>query len=94
LSAINYLLLVLVLGSLLTFVVVVSLWKHKKSGIGTVQLIGKQGVAQTDLAPEGSVLVDGELWRASSADGTTIASKNRVEVTRIEGLLLVVKRSS
>lgn len=93
-SATIYLVLLLGLGSLLAIVVVISLWRHKKSGTGAVQVIGKQAVAQTDLTPEGSVLVDGELWRAASLDGTTIASQERVEVTQIEGLLLVVKRAS
>jgi membrane-bound serine protease (ClpP class) len=93
-SATTYLVLLLGLGSLLAIVVVISLWRHKKSGTGAVQLIGKQAVTQTDLTPEGSVLVDGELWRAASLDGTTIASQERVEVTQIEGLLLVVKRAS
>lgn len=93
-SAATYLLFLLALGCLLAVVVVISLWRHKKSGMGAVQLVGKQAIAQTDLTPEGSVLIDGELWRAASLDGTTIASQERVEVTRIEGLLLIVKRSS
>lgn len=93
-SATTYFLLLLGLGSLLALGVVISLWRHKKSGKGAVQLVGKQAVAQSDLTPEGSVLIDGELWRAVSSDGTTIASEERVEVTRIEGLLLIVKRAS
>lgn len=93
-SAATYLLFLLALGCLLAVVVVISLWRHKKSGMGAVQLVGKKAVAQTDLTPEGSVLIDGELWRAASLDGTIIASQERVEVTRIEGLLLIVKRSS
>lgn len=93
-SATTYLLLLIGLGSLLAFVVVISLWRHKKSGIGAVQLVGKQAVAQTELTPEGSVLIDGDLWRAASLDGTTIACQEQVEVTRIEGLLVIVKRAS
>ena len=93
-SATTYFLLVLGLGSLLALGVVISLWRHKKSGIGAVLLVGKQAIAQTDLTPEGSVLIDGELWRAVSLDGTTIAFEERVEVTRINGLVLIVRRAS
>jgi membrane-bound serine protease (ClpP class) len=93
-SASTYLLLLFGLGSLLALVVVISLWRHKKSGTGAVRLVGKQAIAQTDLTPEGSVLIDGELWRAASLDGTTIACQEEVEVTQIEGLLLIVKRGA
>ncbi|HKR61401.1 MAG TPA: NfeD family protein [Pyrinomonadaceae bacterium] len=90
--ATNYLLLILGVAALLTIAGVISLWKHKKSGTGKIQLLGAPAVAETELDPEGTVLIAGELWRARSVDGTTIPASQRVEVAGIEGHLVLVKR--
>ena len=60
--------------------------------MGRIQLLGTTGTAHTDLNPEGAVLIEGELWNARSIDGTTIAAQQDVEVVRVEGLLLLVRR--
>ena len=91
-SAFAYLLLLLALAALLLTILAVSLWKHKKSGIGRIQLLGVSAYAQTDLDPEGAVLIEGELWRARSFDGATIAAHEHVEVVQVQGHLLLVKR--
>lgn len=72
--------------------VVFALWRHKQSGMGQVELVGVKALVQTELTPEGAVLVKGELWPARSFDGTSIAANERVEVAGIEGHLLLVKR--
>ena len=91
-SASAYLLLALALAALFVAIAGVSLWKHKKSGMGLVQLLGAKAYAQTDLDPEGDVLIAGELWRARSLDGTKIAAAEQVEVVQVQGHLLLVKR--
>ncbi len=91
-SASAYLLLALGLAELFLAIAVISLWKHKKSGMGPVQLRGASAYAQTELSPEGAVLIAGELWRARSLDGTSIAANEHVEVVQIQGHLLLVKR--
>jgi membrane-bound ClpP family serine protease len=48
-------------------------------------------VARSELAPEGTVFVQGELWSAESADGV-IPSGARVRVTRVDGLHLRVTK--
>ena len=88
----TYLLLAIGFLALLIIVSVISLWKHKKAGIGRIQLLGAAGVVHTDLDPEGAVLIAGELWSARSIDGTTIPAQQPIEVVRVEGLLLLVKR--
>ena len=88
----SYLFLALALLALLVIVAVISLWKHKKAGIGRIQLLGAAGIVHTDLDPEGAVLIQGELWRARSIDGTTIAAQQPVEVVGVEGHLVLVKR--
>ena len=60
---------------------------------GVSGLLGSEGVARTDLSPEGMVFVQGELWRARVKDGS-IPRGARVEVMAVEGLSLVVRRAS
>jgi membrane-bound serine protease (ClpP class) len=71
--------------------IVAALSKHKKSGAGDLDLIGLTAVVETKLDPEGSVLVRGELWRASSHDGSVIAPNYKVRVVGARDHLLVVE---
>lgn len=60
---------------------------------GHESLIGRHGVAKTDLAPNGTVRVGSELWSAEKADLTESISKGeRIEVVSLEGLRLKVKK--
>ena len=54
------------------------------------RLIGQRGKATEQLSPNGYVRVRGELWRAKSDTGVTIAHGLPVEVTGVEGTTLVV----
>jgi membrane-bound ClpP family serine protease len=58
-------------------------------GTNTVPL-GSRGVAKTDLAPSGVVLVVGEQWTARSRSGAAIASGQDVRVVAQDGLTLLV----
>jgi membrane-bound ClpP family serine protease len=51
---------------------------------------GSRGVAKTDLAPSGVVLVVGEQWTARSNSGTAIDAGQGVRVVGQDGLTLVV----
>ena len=63
---------------------------HRRKAItGQEGMMGELGVARTDLAPEGKVLVHGEIWDARSA--LPVASGGRVRVRAVEGLKLVVE---
>jgi membrane-bound serine protease (ClpP class) len=53
-------------------------------------MAGKLGVAKTDIAPEGTVLSKGTLWRARTME-TGIAAGSRVKVMASEGLVLLVE---
>ena len=90
-SATTYFLIAVAITALLIAAAAISLWKHKKSGSGRIQLLGSKGFAQSDLSPEGAVVIDGELWRARSLDGTSIAVNRQVEVVAVDGHLLLVK---
>jgi membrane-bound serine protease (ClpP class) len=63
--------------------------KRRKAVTGEAGMIGLKGVAHTDLDPEGSVIVHGELWRARAAG--RVPQGTRVRVREIEGLTLVVE---
>ena len=86
-----YLLLFFGLLALLA-IAVVSLWKHKKAGSGQIHVVGATALVETDLDPEGTILIDGELWRAKSIDGTSIAAQEQVNVVAVQGYLLLVRR--
>lgn len=60
---------------------------------GVQALIGMHGVARTDLDPEGTVLVHGELWRGHIV-GDPVPEGERVEVVGQEGMELRVKKSA
>jgi len=63
--------------------------RRNKVVTGPQGLVGETGVAQTDLAPVGTVLVHGELWRARSRQ--TVANGEQVRVARVDGLQLEVE---
>ncbi len=56
---------------------------------GREGMVGLVGVAKTPLAPQGTILVHGELWDAISE--APLQPGDQVEVTRIDGLKLSVK---
>jgi len=57
---------------------------------GEDALIGTVGEAKTDIAPEGTVMTKGTLWRARTME-TGIAAGAMVEVKATEGLVLLVE---
>lgn len=66
---------------------------YRPSVTGESAMVGRLGVARSALAPEGQVMIDGELWRALSQDGAVAAGES-VKVAAIDGLTLKVTRSA
>jgi len=64
---------------------------QKRSKVGTEGMIGRTGTADTDLSPNGKVVLGGELWKAESLEGD-IAAGTAVTVEGEEGLTLKVRR--
>jgi membrane-bound ClpP family serine protease len=58
--------------------------------IGRDHLIGRSGIADTAIAPEGTVTLDGARWRARSTRGSGIAAGDPVIVKAVEGVVLEV----
>ena len=57
---------------------------------GEEAIVGMIGEARTDIAPEGTVLTKGTLWRARTME-MGIAAGSKVEVKATEGLVLLVE---
>jgi membrane protein implicated in regulation of membrane protease activity len=62
--------------------------QRRRSAVGVEALVGKEGIAASDLWPEGQVRIGGELWRARCAGGCDAGTK--VVVRAVDGLTLVV----
>ncbi|MGE5279748.1 MAG: NfeD family protein [Deltaproteobacteria bacterium] len=63
-----------------------------KAQTGPEALVGAAGTAETDIAPEGQVFVNGELWTAVSRDGSKIGKGEKITVTAVDKIKLVVSK--
>lgn len=67
--------------------------QHTPIRMGAETLVGKIGTARGEISPAGFVQLGGEQWSAELAEGEgPIQTGERVEVTSVEGLRLVVRR--
>jgi len=62
--------------------------------IGRESMVGRMGQADSGIDPDGTVRVDGALWRARTNRATPIGSGDPVRVVAIDGLLLEVEPES
>jgi membrane-bound serine protease (ClpP class) len=77
-------------GVIFTFIVRLAIRARRaKVTTGSLGMIGLIGKAETAIAPEGTIFVRGELWRARSKTG--IAPGASVRVTGMDGLTLDVE---
>jgi membrane-bound serine protease (ClpP class) len=87
------------LSLLVVFGVIVGLYirwiigplRRRRKLTGAESMIGKKGVAITDLKPKGEVRVVGEIWRAESLSGD-IAKGDQVIVKTLNGLVIMVQK--
>ena len=63
--------------------------RRNKVMIGPEALVGAVGVAQQAIAPQGQILVHGELWLAEAASPVTAGEQVRVRA--VQGLTLLVE---
>jgi membrane-bound serine protease (ClpP class) len=81
---------VAVVAGLLLFLVGAGVRAQGRPAMGGQEgLVGEVGEARSRIAPQGTVFVHGELWTARSA--TPIEAGERVRVTGLDGLVLVVE---
>jgi membrane-bound serine protease (ClpP class) len=65
---------------------------RKKPVTGSIGMIGYEGEVIEKLDPSGLIKTHGEIWKAVSADKEMIKKGSFVEVVKVEGLLLFVKK--
>ncbi|MCJ7768897.1 MAG: hypothetical protein MUO92_00225 [Dehalococcoidales bacterium] len=63
--------------------------QRRRVETGAEGLIDRVAIAKTTLAPKGTVLIDGELWKAVLDDGK-VEPGEEVTITKVEGLKLLV----
>ena len=98
-DAIEYQMLAMAGGSLLSFALIRPLWKRYLAKTKDVKtnadaLIGKIGVVSEDIdikETSGRVAIDGDDWRAVSEDSSIIEAGSQVEVVKRESIVLTVK---
>lgn len=92
----------IVLATLLTCALLLALLgliaaasRHKKRATaGAPHLIGSRARVETDLQPEGSIIIEGELWRARVRQGAEpLLRGSLVRVVATSGHLLEVERA-
>jgi len=66
--------------------------QRRPAQTGAEGLVSHRGAAETDLDPEGWVIVQGERWRARAEE--RIAGGEAVEVLSVEGLRLRVRKGA
>jgi len=68
--------------------------QHTPIRTGEESMIGRMGTARSDLEPKGSVQVGGELWTAElEEENSFIPAGTRVQVIRVDGLRLIVRKA-
>ncbi len=87
----------LILGIVLACLLVVSVVavvrsQRRAASTGRETMVGRSAVVQTTLDPDGTVLMDGELWHATVREGS-VQPGARVTVAAVEGLTLMVKKN-
>lgn len=66
--------------------------QRRKTTTGIEGLLGSTGEAMTDLSPEGTVRVHGEIWQAATKEGS-ISKGTQIIVASVNGLHLIVAPS-
>jgi membrane-bound ClpP family serine protease len=77
--------------ALIALASVIALYRHKKTSAGQAQLIGELCRVNSNLTPDGTVIVQGELWPARSIDGTVVTPPSLVRIVGTQDHLLLVK---
>ena len=83
---------IVLVSGLIVVLAIAAASRHKKAAAGELNLIGAIASVETTLEPEGSVLIQGELWLARcSGAGTCIERGRTVRVVGASGHLLEVE---
>jgi len=86
--------MVAITASLFVFIISYAIRaQFKKPVTGPEGMVGEVGVAKSSLNPNGKVQIHGEIWNAAIQSGEEMVKKGeKVEVIRVEGMTLTVKK--
>lgn len=80
---------------LIAFAAITIIWgmrAHRlKVTAGVEELVGRTAVVKVALTPKGQVLIEGELWAATSDVGK-VEPGEEVVITKVDGMVLYVTR--
>ncbi len=82
-----------IVGSVFLVILLTGIFRLRKLPVlmGEKEFAGKVAVVSEDLDPEGYIKIQGELWRAKSADGSTIKKNTNVQIAERKELLVIVE---
>jgi len=67
--------------------------QFKKPATGPEGMVGSTGITRSNLKTKGKIQIHGEIWNAIlESSGEVIRKGEEVEVVRVEGMRLVVKK--
>ena len=66
---------------------------RRRPTTGEAGLVGQMGIVRSALAPEGQIMIQGEIWRAVADNGPVVEGES-VKVTAVEGLTLKVTKAT
>jgi membrane-bound serine protease (ClpP class) len=79
-------------GAFFAFVIAKVLGIHRRRPTTGIEgLVGQLAVARSDLDPEGTVFLKGELWQAVVSEGA-VRRGEQVEITEVSGFKLSVRK--
>ena len=82
---------VLISAAFFLFALIMVVRAHRRRPTtGKEGLVGAAGIATTDLRPEGTVEIRGELWHAAADE--LIKTGTKIQVEAIEGMGVKVKK--
>ena len=90
--AFSIILFSIMIGPIALMIYFIAKVQFRRPEIGVEALTGMKGVVVEDLNPEGFVRLGGELWRARALK-PPVRKGQEVEVVRVDGLMLVVRKS-
>jgi membrane-bound serine protease (ClpP class) len=83
--------LAIAFGCITVFLLTLVLRAHsKKTATGDAGMIDRIGLVKQIRDDSVVILVHGELWRAKTADGSKVEIDQKVQVTNIDGLTLII----
>lgn len=88
--------MVWVVATFVLIVILVALYlaalsRHRKSATGDLHLTGSRARVDKPLDPEGTILVQGEIWRARSVSGEVLITDSVVRIVGTQDHLLLVE---